>query len=136
MKGDFNQFWSDKNYFSDDLKDLLNKMWALNPQERPSIKQIFLHPWVSKKIDTNLIFLKEIGVYQLLFEDSEEEDKVSTGSQTLSEPVQQSENVIEAPERIIPIIVPISEADRYAMYIKQKIRETYRKYRTSLRRGT
>ena len=63
-------------------------MWAINPQERPSIEQIFLHPWVSKKIDTNLIFLKEIGVYQLLFEDSEEEDKVSTGSQTLSEQVQ------------------------------------------------
>lgn len=125
MSGDFNEFWSDNKYFSDDLKDLLNKMWNLNPHDRPSIEQIFLHPWVSKKIETRHIFLKEIGVYQLLFEDPKEEDKVSTGSQTLSEPVQTSEEFIEATEHNLPIVVPVSDEDRYAMYIKLKRREAY-----------
>ena len=62
--GNFNEFWSDINDFSDDLKDLLNKMWDLNPTKRPSINQIIKHPWISKNVD--------YSIYQLLFEDSED----------------------------------------------------------------
>lgn len=61
MNGNFNEFWSDINYFSDDLKDLLNKMWDLNPTKRPSINQIIKYPWISKNVD--------YSIYQLLFED-------------------------------------------------------------------
>lgn len=64
MNGNFNEFWSDINYFSDDLKDLLNKMWDLNPTKRPSINQIIKYPWISKNVD--------YSIYQLLFEDSED----------------------------------------------------------------
>lgn len=51
MKGNFNVFWSGNINFSDDLKDLLNKMWDLDSTRRPSINQIIKHPWISKNVD-------------------------------------------------------------------------------------
>lgn len=34
------------NFFSDDFKDLVVKMLALDPNERPSMQELFDHPWM------------------------------------------------------------------------------------------
>lgn len=56
-------------------------MWEPNPEYRPTLSEIFNHPWVSKKIVSKQDFKDEIGVQ----EDEEMKfEELETKSQTMS----------------------------------------------------
>lgn len=61
---------------SDDLKDLLVKMFSQNPAERPSIEEIKNHPWMQQEFDANKARL------QLLQQIIKKEDAAKTEQQS------------------------------------------------------
>jgi len=48
------EFWDNyfnkREKFSDDFKDLFQKMISLIPENRPAIDEILAHPWMNGKI--------------------------------------------------------------------------------------
>lgn len=38
-----------ENFFSADFKDLIQRIFAFNPDERPTIEELFYHPWTSSE---------------------------------------------------------------------------------------
>lgn len=53
VKGQIKKYFEKTNAsaLSDDLKDLLVKMFSYDPKERPSIVDIKNHPWMNRKFD-------------------------------------------------------------------------------------
>jgi len=43
---------SQKDYFSDDFKDLIISMLSLDPNQRPTLDKIMKHPWVNGQMMT------------------------------------------------------------------------------------
>ena len=58
---------------SEELKNLYFKMISFNPDERPSIEEIFKHPWMKEVMNMNETELK--GLHKDVFNDFEKREK-------------------------------------------------------------
>ena len=77
-----------EGYFSTDFQDIINKMLALDPQNRLNMQQIFEHPWMSGPMASKSEFVQEMHarhqiVVQAREQQAEEARAARTGQDSL-----------------------------------------------------
>ncbi|CDW84892.1 protein kinase domain containing protein [Stylonychia lemnae] len=76
MKGKYTEYWEkvQGNYLSDECRDLLQRLFSFDPSQRPSIEEIWNHPWMNDKNGLSDQESKQ-GIMQLIIQARDEQSQ-------------------------------------------------------------
>jgi len=56
IRKDYPKYWAKTagSSLSEDFKDLMQKMLAYDPSERPTVEELVSHPWMRTRVDNKV----------------------------------------------------------------------------------